>query len=78
MEIKRNPEFFQPPKIPGNPPQKNEGTYCDFHEQRGHYNGNTDIPRPRFELANQGLGQTNPEKSGINRIPGIPDVDPTK
>jgi len=37
MEIKRDPKFCQPPKIPGNPPQKNEGKYCDFHEQIGHY-----------------------------------------
>jgi hypothetical protein len=37
MEIKRDPKFHRPLKIPGNPPQKNEGKYCDFHEQTGHY-----------------------------------------
>jgi predicted GIY-YIG superfamily endonuclease len=37
MEIKRDPEFCQPSKIPGNPPQKNEGKYGDFLKQRGHY-----------------------------------------
>jgi hypothetical protein len=37
MEIKRDPKIRQPQKIPGNPPHKNEGKYCDFHEQRGHY-----------------------------------------
>jgi hypothetical protein len=37
MEIKRDPEFHLPPKIPGNPHQKNERKYCDFHYQRGHY-----------------------------------------
>jgi hypothetical protein len=37
MEIKRDPEFRQPPKIPDNPPYKNAGKYCDFHEQVGHY-----------------------------------------
>jgi hypothetical protein len=37
MEIKRDLAFRQPPKIPGNPPPKNEGKYCDFHEQACHY-----------------------------------------
>jgi hypothetical protein len=37
MEIKRDSKFCQSPKIPGNPPQKSEGKYCDFLEQRGHY-----------------------------------------
>jgi hypothetical protein len=37
MEIKRDMEFCPLPKIPGNLPQKNEGKYCDVHEQRGHY-----------------------------------------
>jgi hypothetical protein len=38
IEIKRDPEFRQPPKIPNNPPYKNEDKYCDFHEQAaGHY-----------------------------------------
>jgi hypothetical protein len=37
MEIKRDPEFCQPPKIPSNPPQKNKGKYCDFHEKTGYY-----------------------------------------
>jgi hypothetical protein len=32
MEIKRDLEFRRPPKIPDNPPQKNKGKYCDFHE----------------------------------------------
>jgi hypothetical protein len=37
MEIKIDPKFCRPPKIPGNPPYKNEGKYCDFYEQTGHY-----------------------------------------
>jgi hypothetical protein len=37
IEMRRNSEFRRPPKIPGNPPYKNEGKYCDFHEQAGHY-----------------------------------------
>jgi hypothetical protein len=37
MEIKRDSEFRQPPKIPGNHPQKNEGKYYDFHERTGHH-----------------------------------------
>jgi hypothetical protein len=37
MEIKRDPEYLRPPRIPGNPPYKNEGKYCNFHEQRGHH-----------------------------------------
>jgi hypothetical protein len=37
MEIKRDPEYRQPPKIPGNPPPKNEGKHCDSHEQACHY-----------------------------------------
>jgi hypothetical protein len=35
--MKRDPEFHQPLKIPGNPSYKNEGKYCDFHEQARHY-----------------------------------------
>jgi hypothetical protein len=37
MEVKRDPEFVRPPKIPGNPPERNKDRYCDFHEARGHY-----------------------------------------
>jgi len=37
MEIRRDPEFHQPPRIPGNPHQRNEDKYCDFHEQTGHF-----------------------------------------
>jgi hypothetical protein len=37
MEIKRDPNFRQPQKIPSNHPYKNEGKYCDFHKQAGHY-----------------------------------------
>jgi len=37
MEIKTDLEFCQPPKILGNPPHKNEGKYCDFHEHADHY-----------------------------------------
>jgi hypothetical protein len=36
MEIRRNLEFRWPVKIPGNPPQRNEDEYCDFHEQTRH------------------------------------------
>jgi hypothetical protein len=36
MEIKRDLEYRRPPRIPGNPPQRNEDKYCGFHEQRGH------------------------------------------
>jgi hypothetical protein len=37
MEIIRDLEFRRPPKIPDNPPPKNEGKYCNFHEQVGHH-----------------------------------------
>jgi hypothetical protein len=37
MEIKKDPAFREPQKIPGNPPYKNTGKYCDFHKQAGHY-----------------------------------------
>jgi hypothetical protein len=37
MVIKRYPEYRRPPKISGNPPPKNKGKYCDFHEHAGHY-----------------------------------------
>jgi hypothetical protein len=37
MEIKRDPAFREPQKIPGNPPYRNAGKYCDFHKQAGHY-----------------------------------------
>jgi len=37
MEIKKDPAFREPQKIPGNPPYKNAGKYCDFHKQVGHY-----------------------------------------
>jgi hypothetical protein len=37
MEIKRDPAFREPPKIPGNPPYRNAGKYCDFHKQTDHY-----------------------------------------
>jgi hypothetical protein len=37
MEVKRDPEFVRPPRIPGNPPERNKDRYCDFHEARGHY-----------------------------------------
>jgi hypothetical protein len=37
MEIKKDPAFREPQKIPGNPPYKNAGKYCDFHKQAGHY-----------------------------------------
>jgi hypothetical protein len=36
-EIKRDLAFRRPPKKPGNPPPRNEGNYCDFHEQACHY-----------------------------------------
>jgi len=39
MEIKRDPTFWEPQKIPGNPPYRNAGKYCDFHKQAGHYTG---------------------------------------
>jgi len=29
--------FREPQKIPGNPPYRNAGKYCDFHKQAGHY-----------------------------------------
>jgi hypothetical protein len=37
MKIKRDQTFCQPPKIPGNPPHRNAGKYCNFHKQAGHY-----------------------------------------
>jgi hypothetical protein len=37
MEIKRDPAFREPQKIPGNPHYRNAGKYCDFHKQAGHY-----------------------------------------
>jgi hypothetical protein len=37
MEIKRDPAFREPQKIPGNPPYRNAGKYGDFHKQAGHY-----------------------------------------
>jgi hypothetical protein len=37
MEIKRDPKFRRPMKIPSHPPYKNEDKYCEFHEQAGHY-----------------------------------------
>jgi hypothetical protein len=37
MEIKRDPKYRWLPKIPGNPSPKNDGKYCDFHEQAGQY-----------------------------------------
>jgi hypothetical protein len=37
MEIKKDPAFREPQKIPGNPPYRNAGKYCDFHKQAGHY-----------------------------------------
>jgi hypothetical protein len=37
MEIKKDPAFWEPQKIPGNPPYRNAGKYCDFHKQAGHY-----------------------------------------
>jgi len=37
MEIKRDPDFRRLAKILGNPFYKNEGKYCDFHGQTGHY-----------------------------------------
>jgi hypothetical protein len=37
MEIKRDPAFRELQKIPGNPPYRNAGKYCDFHKQAGHY-----------------------------------------
>jgi len=37
MEIKRDPAFREPQKIPGNPPYRNACKYCDFHKQAGHY-----------------------------------------
>jgi hypothetical protein len=37
MEIKRDLAFREPQKIPGNPPDRNAGKYCDFHKQAGHY-----------------------------------------
>jgi hypothetical protein len=37
MEIKRDPAFREPQKIPSNPPYRNAGKYCDFHKQSGHY-----------------------------------------
>jgi hypothetical protein len=36
-EIKRDLAFREPQKIPGNPPYRNAGKYCDFHKQAGHY-----------------------------------------
>jgi hypothetical protein len=37
MEIKGDPEFRRPPKIPGAPSNQNSGKYCEFHEANGHY-----------------------------------------
>jgi hypothetical protein len=37
MEIKKDPAFWEPQKIPGNPPYRNAGKYCDIHKQAGHY-----------------------------------------
>jgi hypothetical protein len=37
MEIKRDPAFREPQKIPGNPPYRNAGKHCDFHKQADHY-----------------------------------------
>jgi hypothetical protein len=37
MEIKRDPAFWEPQKIPGNPPYRNTCKYCDFHKQIGNY-----------------------------------------
>jgi hypothetical protein len=37
MEIKKDPTFREPQKIPGNPPYRNAGKYCDFHKQAVHY-----------------------------------------
>jgi hypothetical protein len=34
---KRDLTFCRPSKIPGNPPPKNNGKYCELHEQLGHY-----------------------------------------
>jgi hypothetical protein len=39
MEVKRDPEFVRPPKILGNPLERNKDRYCDFHEAGGHYTG---------------------------------------
>jgi hypothetical protein len=30
-------KFGRPPKIPDNPPYKNEDKYCEYHAQVGHY-----------------------------------------
>jgi hypothetical protein len=37
MEIKRDPAFREPQKIPSNPPYRNADKYCDFYKQAGHY-----------------------------------------
>jgi hypothetical protein len=37
MEIKRDPAFREPQKIPGNTSYRNASKYCDFHKQAGHY-----------------------------------------
>lgn len=37
VEIKRDPAFREPQKIPGNPLYMNACKYCDFHKQASHY-----------------------------------------
>jgi hypothetical protein len=37
MELKKDLVFWKTQKIPGNPPYKNAGKYCNFHKQAGHY-----------------------------------------
>jgi hypothetical protein len=37
MEIKRDPTFWEPQKIPSNPLYRNADKYCDFHKQVGHH-----------------------------------------
>jgi hypothetical protein len=37
MEIKKDPEFRQPPKIPIIPHPHNKDKYCDFNEATGYH-----------------------------------------
>jgi hypothetical protein len=37
MEIKRDPEYRRPLKIPGVPPNQNLSKYYEFREANGHY-----------------------------------------
>jgi hypothetical protein len=37
MEIKRDPEYRRPSKIPKVPPNQNSNNYYEFHEANSHY-----------------------------------------